>query len=94
MRYYPHEEPLPEPEPVVVKRLSLDAMIGIFCMLFVFALSGYTINFVIGVGGIALIIWAWRKLKRVAPVTAQVIAIIFMVILSALLSRRTTAMLN
>ena len=90
--YLPHRlDPPPGPSvplvvPVVYKPLSLDAMIGIFCLLFFFALGGYSLNFVLVVGGIGLTVWAWRQLSRVAPVTAQVILLIFLVLLSALLS--------
>lgn len=78
--------PVPSVPPVYYKQLSLDAMIGICFLLFVFALGGYSVNFVLWVGGIALTIWAWRKLYSVAPVTAQIILIVFIVLISALIS--------
>ena len=80
--------PVPEPavpEPIPVKRLSLDSMIGICCLLLVWAYGGYSFGFIGFVGGIVLAIWSWRRLDRVAPVTAQVVLCILGIFLLGLL---------
>ena len=52
-------------------RLSLDQMIGIFCLCFLFAASGYNLKLAAYGFSIASIVLAWRLLRRVAPVTAD-----------------------
>ena len=66
-------------------RLSLDQMIGIFCLCFLFVASGFNLHLAMWIGGIFAIVYAWRALHRVAPVTAMIIAAFFALLFAAIL---------
>ena len=77
--------PAPVPPTVPVYRLSLDQMIGIFFACLVVSLTGITLKGLCIVGGLTLVVMGWRWLKRRAPVTADVILMVFGIFLLAFL---------
>ena len=77
---------VPVKDPTWQNKLSLDQMIGGFCLCLLFAASGYNLKLAAWGFAIASIVLAWRLLRRVAPMTADVILLIFMTLVLALIS--------
>lgn len=61
-------------------------MIGVFCLCGLIVATGFNLQWMVMIGSIFAIVFAWRWLHRRAPVTANIILIFFLTIFAALFS--------